>query len=538
MPVARARWVVLLLYLAFALWATWPLAARLGDALPSDLGDPLLAAWIIGWDADRARHLFQGLWDAPIFFPYQRTLAFSEHLLGIAVPVAPLVWLAGTPVAAYNLAFIGSFVLAAFGMYLLVEELTGRRDAAVVAGLVFGFAPMRFAQISHIQMLMSGWTPLALLMLHRFLRSRSNAALAGFVSLFVIQSYSNGYYMYFLALASAVIVGMAIAGGSITRGHLARLSIAALVVALAMLPIALVYLEVRQTYAMQRTEADVRQFGADLGAYLHGVEFARPRLEFWRWFPFVAQPPGPEGELFPGLIALALACAGLWPVRGRDDGLRRTRLTYALIAAVALVLSLGIQPTAWGRSLPFGGLYRWLFELVPGFDGLRVAARLSMLVLLGTAVAAGIGFIRITARLPPRLRMTACGALAAVICLEGAPRALPLADLKPGGRPDRAAYTWIRDREAGALLELPTGALDPNVRDSQYGYQTLFHGHRLLNGFGGYESPVQLFIGGPGSPLLDAERFGEALDMLRRIGVRTIVVHTDWFRDRPGRSRT
>ena len=532
MAETRARYFVLLFYLVAALWATWPLANHITEALPSDLGDPLLAAWIIGWDADRARHFFQGLWDAPIFFPYQRTLAFSEHLLGIAVPVAPLVWLAGTPIPAYNSAFIVSFVLAAFGMYLLVHELTGRHDAGLIAGLVFGFAPMRFAQISHVQMLMSGWTPLALLMLHRFLASRSIAALTGFVAFFLIQAYSNGYYMYFLALASAVIVGIELARGSVTRWHILRLSIAAAAGVVALLPIALLYFDVRNTYGMQRTEADVRQFGADLGAYLHGVEFAPARLEFWRSLPFVAQPPGPEGELFPGVIALGLAAVGLWPLVRRDHKGRRAPLAYALIAAVALVLSLGIEPKAWGRPLPFGMIYLWFFEHVPGFDGLRVAARLSMLVLLGTAVGAGFGFARIAERLTARVRFVVCGLLAIVICLEGAPRAFPLAELKPDGRPDRAAYTWIRDQEQGALLELPTGTLDPNVRGPQYGYQTLFHRHRLLNGFGGYESPLQLFIGGPGSPLLDASRFGEPLDMLRRIGVRTIVVHTDWFSDR------
>ena len=529
MAVTRARWAVLLFFLGAALFATWPLAAHLGEALPSDLGDPLLVAWIIGWDAERARHLFQGLWDAPIFFPYLRTLAFSEHLLGIAVPVAPLVWLTGNPIVAHNVAFIGSFVLAAFGMYWLVTELTGRRDAGLLAGLIFAFAPARIAQISHVQILMSGWMPLALLMLHRFLRSQSRAALAGFVVFFVVQAYSNGYYLYFLGLASAIVVGAALAGRSVSVRHLVRLSIAALVIVLALLPMALVYVDVRQIYGLHRTIDDVRLFGADLGSYLHGPEVAGPRLELWRWLPFVAKPPGPEGELFPGVIAFALACLGLWPARGENAPTRTLKATYATVAIVALVLSLGIQPTAWGKPLPSGPLYLWLFEHVPGFDGLRVAARFSALVLLAVAAAAGLGFARIAARLTPRWRAVACGVLACLIGLEGVPRAFPLADVKPRGRPDRAAYTWVRDHEAGAVLELPTGALDPNVRDPQYGYQTLFHGHRLLNGFGGYESPLHLFIGGPGSPLLDFERFGEALRMLRSIGVRTIVVHPEWF---------
>jgi len=74
-----------------AIIATWPLAKHLGTVIPSDLGDPLLNAWILGWDAERLKHGLTGLWDAPIFYPYLRTLAFSEHLLGIAIWTAPLV---------------------------------------------------------------------------------------------------------------------------------------------------------------------------------------------------------------------------------------------------------------------------------------------------------------------------------------------------------------------------------------------------------------------------------------------------------------
>ena len=60
-----------------ALVATYPLVLHLGDALPSDLGDPLLNTWILAWDADRIRHGLHGLWNTPMFFPYDNTVAYS-----------------------------------------------------------------------------------------------------------------------------------------------------------------------------------------------------------------------------------------------------------------------------------------------------------------------------------------------------------------------------------------------------------------------------------------------------------------------------
>ena len=51
-------------------------------------------------------------------------------------------------VIAYNAAFLASFVLAGAGMYLLARTLTGRRDAAAIAGLVYAFTPYRVAHIA------------------------------------------------------------------------------------------------------------------------------------------------------------------------------------------------------------------------------------------------------------------------------------------------------------------------------------------------------------------------------------------------------
>ena len=45
--------LVIAVFLALSIAATYPLIRHLGNSLPGDLGDPLLGAWILGWDADR-----------------------------------------------------------------------------------------------------------------------------------------------------------------------------------------------------------------------------------------------------------------------------------------------------------------------------------------------------------------------------------------------------------------------------------------------------------------------------------------------------
>ena len=48
--------------------------------------------------------------------------------------------------------------------------------------------------------------PIALWGLHRYFRARSLRALLVFAAAFVLQSLSNGYFMYYLAIPAAMVV--------------------------------------------------------------------------------------------------------------------------------------------------------------------------------------------------------------------------------------------------------------------------------------------------------------------------------------------
>ena len=89
--------------LAIAYW--WPLPLRAADAaIAHPFGDPLLNAWTLAWDARHLLHGFSGYWDGLFFHPYPDTVAYSEHLLGIAVFTAPLQWFTGNAVLVLNVA--------------------------------------------------------------------------------------------------------------------------------------------------------------------------------------------------------------------------------------------------------------------------------------------------------------------------------------------------------------------------------------------------------------------------------------------------
>ena len=78
-------------------------------------------------------------------------------------------------------------------------------DAACVAGVAAAFAPYRLGHDFHLQVLVSGWMPIAFLGMHRYLDTGSRRALAVMTGAFVLQGLSNGYFLYFTAVPLAVI---------------------------------------------------------------------------------------------------------------------------------------------------------------------------------------------------------------------------------------------------------------------------------------------------------------------------------------------
>jgi hypothetical protein len=524
--------VVALAMIALAMLMTWPLAGHLGTALPSDLADPLLNTFTLAWDADRFAHGLKGLWDAPFFFPQHDTLAFSEHLLGIAVFTAPVQWATGNAVLAYNLAFLASYALAGFCAYLLARSLWGSRTAAWVAGLAFSAAPHRAMHVSHLQVLMSGWLPLGLWALHRYFASRSRAALAVFAVSFVLLALSCSYLMFYGALPIVLVILVEVSrrtGRGDTRvptgrrwlgigGELASTGVGILLV---LAPVAAAYLRVRAATGLRRGLGEMTLFSAQVS-------------DFWRipaglriWADVL--PAGlPERMLFPGLIVVLLAVgalvgAGVTARRRTSDGRGWIVALYGSVLALSGWL-------AFGPRLP--GLYGWLAADLPGFDALRVPSRFIVVATLALALLAGRGAAWIAGHLPRMAALTFTALVAAVVIGEGYAGPVPLApfDARQSGR--EALNAWLRAAPAGGLLELPVAGPDFAPFTTTYQFNTLLHGHPVVNGYSGTGYGLQDFLADPASPLVRLFEVPDALRGLRQLGVRYLVLHRSLYEQR------
>ena len=175
---------------------------------------------------------------------------------------------------------------------------------------------------------------------------------------------------------------------------------------------------------------------------------------------------------------------------------------FSAITLFAFVMSLGPEIHALGRSVATTNLYAAFYNLVPGFDGVRVPARYATIVTLGLAGLATLGMAAIDHRHRARAGLVA----GALILVEALAVPMPinqssmdykqagLAPLPPSVAVGVAApevYRFVSQLPAAAvLLELPLGEPAFDVR---YMFYSTLHWKRLVNGYsGGFPSSYEM----------------------------------------------
>jgi hypothetical protein len=458
-----------------------------------DIGDPLLSTWRIAWIAHQIVRDPIHLFDANIFYPERRALALSDATIVPGLMGAPLFWIGVPPVATYTIVLLSTFVLSVVFTFLFVRRLVGHAGAAVVAAVIFGFYPFRFEHYSHLELQMSFWVPLALWAFHRTLER--GATRDGVLTGLAIsgQTLSSMYYGLFLATYLIPIAVVLWLTRRVATGAARALAAGALVATLLVAPVALPYLQNRAVVG-ERQFGEIDFYSATPQDYLA----AHPRSATWGWMQLTNNP---ERHLFPGVLAVALAIVGL------SSSFSRLRLAYAAALALAVDVSLGLH----------GILYKSLYHYVLPYRGLRVPARMSILVGFTLAVFAAWAVRRIAARLPARVPATLVPAvLSALILLEYRPSI----ELEPIWKKPPAIYDRLEP--SAVIVELPLPGKETLAWfDTRYMYFSTFHWRRLVNGNSGFFPPSYIRFLKTMQPFPDAE----SIATLKMMNVDYVILH-------------
>lgn len=411
----------------------WPGAPS--GMMPGDIGDARFNAYFL-------EHFFlcltgkvHGFWNAPFFYPFPLTTAFSDSHLGTGIVYSFFRGIGFGPEDAFRWWFLSGFV-ANYAACAFVLEKFRLRPVAVAAGaFIFTFNLAVLAQSDHAQLDYRFGIPLAFFYFYRGAREGKLADLFWCAFWFTWQLYADIYLGIFLAMLLAAfcvallvvhvpgrmrggeslgaIFAQRAARGWRNAGRLDRWLALAGVPVLGGLAAWLLhpYLMVTRLYGFARSWEDVSRMLPRPESYLFASNSRLwPHdLQMFRGLPFQ-----PEQALFLGAaVWILFDLTALGVVDGRIARAERKNLLAPLLLAMAALVALTI-------SIRGHTLYIYVYSL-PGINAVRAVARIILALIFPVAVVCAFGVDALAAR--ARLHkgaLLAMAALLAALFLESA----------------------------------------------------------------------------------------------------------------------
>lgn len=482
---------------AFTLFLTWPQCLYLGTRIASH-NDPYFSMWRLAWIAHALGTDPHHLYDANIFYPEPRTLAYSDATLLQGALATPLLWAGWRLVGVYNVLLLGGIAASGVGMFVLVRYLTGNVGAALVSAACFTLVPYRIEHYMHLELQWTMWIPLTFWATHRAFAEQSWrwGALTGV--LLWLQVLSCVYYGIFLAMIVALLgVLLAITTPREAPVGLAALVLGAMIAGLLTIPYAWPYIENVRMLG-PRSPADIAAYSASFSSYM-----ATP-WQNWMWGWTGDSFTGNELHLSPGIMMVVLGVLAL--IRRP----RRVVWIYVALCAAAVEMSLGIN----------GQAYPWLHGHIPSIGGLRAMARFSILAFSALAVLAGLGTDYLQQQFSRRRAGEwVCASAIIALVLETGSAPMPLTEV-PVKVPD--IYRVVSRLEPGVIVELPMAEPQwiPGF-DELYQDRSTVHWRPLVNGYSGYVSRRYV------DTLSQMLTFPDdaSIAHLKKLGVRYLLIH-------------
>lgn len=521
--------LVIVLYLLLAVYITWPLAIQ-PTITSVNASEEQLISYLINWNIYALTHNPLELYNTPFFHPIQDTLAFSDPLITTSVLVAPFVVIFKEPFLAYTLPTLFAFFANAFFTYLLVVEITRKKFAALIAGLLFSFSIGRLDTVEHLQVLSFYFLPLGLLFFFKYIKKPSHVNAIGVSFCFTAQVLNTIFsgYVYIFTLATFFLTALYLKKLTVKKSALLVLYgvVSALMVGAILSP----YWNVSKTWNYTRSITDAWGGSAVWYEYLYPtntsrlVDVARRIIDKSPW---------------PAYLGFSVSILGLFSIIYYFKHLPDFRknwhaLTSLIVACLGFVLSLG----PWFRlsrqintSIPLP--YLIFFYLIPGFKSMRVPQRWSHLLLFGLALFIGmvlstfskkINFIKLKSH--GLFYGTVVTILVLVVMLE--PKWPLMKSQVASASEVPKIYQWLSMQPSQVIIEIPAQhwtmpLVSKEIQRLHYHTFNLAADHSFVNGYSGFSPPTWT------ESIFSVKNFPDvkSIETMKQMEVDLIVVHFD-----------
>ena len=545
--------LVILYFITMTLIMTWPLVTKISRYMVGSIGDNIYFVWMIGWFKQALFELHINPFNIWFLnYPEGWNLAYTEITPGMLLLAIPFTFIS-TPTFGYNAAMLLSFVLSGLGMYLWIKSMTGRRDAALIAGTIFAFLPYKMAHflVGHLNLSGTQWFPFFFWGIWELFFSKNQeeesprkfnwkAVLIAGISAGLI-AWSSMYYIYMTAIITVFmfVIYLVFMKRKQFKNWLfwKQLILLGLVALPLVLAAAYPYIILSKAGGLPNRDLEVvRRYSASASP----TDFILPSTDHFLFGSWVGahfnRELWGEATLYIGLAAGILGLLAL--IKARKTGHKQWLWLMVFGGLLAVILAFG-PDLRWqnemvvftlpqflanllGRArihVPLPGYF--MFKYFPFFSKLRAFARFGIFTLTFTSAAAGIGAAYFLSKVKKNWQT-----FAAVLLL-----ALAVFDFYPGPFPvlseveARPVDYWLAEQPGeGALIQFPFWMGE----DQNQIYNTLIHQKPYVGGFFNAFPPRQYQVV---YPVMENFPDEESIGMFPGLGVQYVLVDVDEYED-------
>jgi len=479
---------VIAAYSILVIILTWPVAAKISTHIVGSGGDP----WQTLWRLEEKASLFRaasitGSWGDVV--KHEFIGQGEDRLINLSAwPWLPVV-IVGGAVRGYNVIWLASFVLAGYGMYLLVGWLVktniGKQPAAsaetktkgtmlldeapaFLAGMAYLLLPYHVAHArGHFGAMQIQWLPFIILTAWSLVRIPKIWKALMLIALITIQAWTEHHYFLWLVILSVWFVACywREVGDFIKNrrgGWYAGLVIVGMVVTVGMSLAPTIKLASQENGQLDLGQEQVVRYSADPFAYIVPASFhtlwGKAAGTIW-------------GKYFTGNVEEATLFIGLLPILMvlffRQNIPKAEQRFWFITAAIFFVISLGPKLHLLGYVTPIPLPWKW-FNTWPLLSAVRTMARAGIMVNLAWMVL--FGWVLAT----QIKRLGSAGVVMAIIIIEFLLVPMPMMSAEMP-----RVYEVLKGRPGQAIIEIPTATNYTVASRALYG--SLEHGKRVIN---------------------------------------------------------
>lgn len=527
---------VCFVFILLTLIWTYPLILKLSSSIFADgkwLFDTLVAIygiWLnkMAWLGSAARN-FNNL----IGYPFGVDLSCINREPALEAPLL-LLSLWKNEIFAFNIIILSSFFLSAVTMYFLAFYITRNRIASFLSAIIYAFCPYHCLQaFSHISLAVIQWLPLYVLCLFKFGEKVSYTRTILCAGVFLLVALSNYYYAYVMFIFTLIFFLFNLYKKfrySVYEGFsfIGKFLLMGLIILVVLMP-----LNYKAIVAVWRGPADSHgeleipryapplqdlfRYSANITDYIRPSEYhpVFGKVNFWFIKPYKdASRYWSEKTVFLGYVPMIFSFYFIFNWFRRKRKLLKEVNIYILFFSTIAAFVISLSPKL--GSIPMPSFF--LYKIFPMF---RSYARFGILVILGTAVFAGLGYLEMLERYQRKALFTLMVVGLVLFEFMVIP---PFRNVDYSKNPPE--YEWIRNLPNGtAIAEYP---LLSEIDSDHYKY--LFyqraHKHPLFNGGrrGSEGDAIRCEI-------KDISEIRSAR-ILNYLGIQYIILHKDRYNER------